>query len=422
MLVHHPNDFAKPERAKWVFGRFFGNSMIFAEDGSRYKNIKSAIQSAFTDRAIQTWYHLFWQKALDMVGAMKQQAHRDTNGDLVIEVHELSRRYTMSGMLQSIFGRTIDTSDQMVTLPPLLETILRPAWDIMLYFMFVAAFPLWTLKLIPGGTEARIDRAGQRLRDTVKELIEIRRNSAGDDQHDMLMQLSKNGRLNDDELVSNLLGLSLPGMETSSGSFSWTAMHLARNPEWQSRLREELRAWATDKSGLVDLETLVNPQAPETLDRLAVLDAVCNESLRMSPPSPVNIRVAARDCIIADQLVPAGTKVILCNYMYNRSEEYWGKTANEWDPNHWLSREPSTSRTGTATSTHAAFMVFSHGPRRCTGIKYAHAILRAFVAVFVLSFQFELEDPNQAIVAGGSLASIPNPGVTLRLRALTKKT
>lgn len=391
--------------------------MIFSEDGPRYRTIKSAMQSAFTDRAIKTWYHLFWYKAMDMVKIIPGAAARDINGALLVDVHAVSRPYTMSGILQSIFGSKVDTSAQMKTLPPLFETVFRPAWDITLYFMFAAAFPLWTLRLIPGRIEARVDRAGEKLRHAVKELIQARRSSTGDDENDMLMQLSKQGRMNDSELASNLLGLCMPGMETSSASFSWTIMHLARHPEWQMRLREELEA--AMGTGPIDYETL-GRQSPAILDNLPILDSVCNESMRLSPPSPMSVRITHRDCVIADQPVPAGTRIFLCNYLYNRSEEFYGPTVNVWNPDRWLSRDSSSVRIGTATSTHAAYMVFSHGPRRCIGLKYAHAVLRAFVAALVMSFEFELENPNDAIVAGGSLVSSPNPGVKLRLRFIER--
>ena len=70
------------------------------------------------------------------------------------------------------------------------------------------------------------------------------------------------------------------------------AYHLAANPEWQDRCRDE-----SDRLGDGPLDI-------EALDKLETLDLVINESLRMVTPLPLNMRQTVRDTDLLGYYVP----------------------------------------------------------------------------------------------------------------------
>ena len=63
-----------------------------------------------------------------------------------------------------------------------------------------------------------------------------------------------------------------------------------------------------------------------------------------------------------------------------------------------------------------AFLTFLHGPRSCIGERFARAELRALLAAFVGHFEMEMADPNEKVIAGGTITSKPVNGMKLRLR------
>lgn len=62
-----------------------------------------------------------------------------------------------------------------------------------------------------------------------------------------------------------------------------------------------------------------------------------------------------------------------------------------------------------------AFLTFLHGPRSCIGERFARAELRALLAAMVGCFEWEMADPNEKIVVGGTITSKPVHGMKLRL-------
>lgn len=164
---------------------------------------------------------------------------------------------------------------------------------------------------------------------------------------------------------------------------------------------------------------------------MALLDAVCNESLRLMPPLPTTNRVALRDTTIAGQPVPVGTKLFTSAYSANRLEALWGPDAETWDPDRWLRPltdqagaagtpvrpgVPKGLHTGAATGTNVGFLSFNHGPRKCIGHIYSQAKIRAFLAAIVGRFEFELAAKERHIFPVGILVSKPSEGLDFVFR------
>jgi len=209
-------------------------------------------------------------------------------------------------------------------------------------------------------------------------------------------------------------------MEPTAAGCSWVAWYLAMYPEWQARLRDELRANIPEKCLASDPQSF---DAAGVLENLPILNAVCNEGLRLSPPAPTTSRIVKTDTTILGHPVKAGTRIFISSFVSNRSEEFWGPTAAAYDPGRWLTDRRSekghyNSREGAATSTHASFLTFLHGPRKCIGSIYAQAIIRAFTACLVGTFVFELVDRPEEMVCVGVLTSLPEHGLRLRMRKI----
>ena len=114
------------------------------------------------------------------------------------------------------------------------------------------------------------------------------------------------------------------GHETTSTSISWALLELARHPQAQARLLQEI---LKNKSGRGGAELTV-----ADLDNMPYLQAVLKEVLRIHPILNQNFRLAVKDDVlpltspvttksgkvVTKLPIPKGTRVILSIAAYNR--------------------------------------------------------------------------------------------------------
>lgn len=86
---------------------------------------------------------------------------------------------------------------------------------------------------------------------------------------------------------ANMNCISVAGHETTSSTLAYTLWSLARNPDMQQKLRDEVSI-ASD----ITYDDFADPE------HLPYLDAVCKEALRLFPPSARNEKVAVADDVI----------------------------------------------------------------------------------------------------------------------------
>jgi len=212
-------------------------------------------------------------------------------------------------------------------------------------------------------------------------------------------------------LVSSLLAKTLSRIEPTAAGFVWTIRYLTLHPTWQARLRDEIRVNIPYRFLSNDTASF---DAASALEKLPILDAVYNESLRLMPPSPTSNRVSKSNTSVLGQPVPGGTKIFLASYAANRSEKFWGPTADTFDPSRWLEGHGSDKKTD--GSSNYGFMSFLHGPRKCIGHIYATSEIRLFLAAFVGRFEFEMADNGEVPIPAGVLRVKPKNGLNLRMR------
>lgn len=133
---------------------------------------------------------------------------------------------------------------------------------------------------------------------------------------------------------------------------AWTLLLLAKNPDIQSKLREEIREHMPFLFNPLTRDIEENIEKAD-VDLLPYLEDVCKESLRYIPSIPMTVRKTIEDDTLAGYYIPAGTTVYLMANTINRLPMYWGETADKFDPSRW--------RNLPETYTTNAFMTFLQG-------------------------------------------------------------
>ncbi|MDQ3965706.1 MAG: cytochrome P450, partial [Actinomycetota bacterium] len=173
---------------------------------------------------------------------------------------------------------------------------------------------------------------------------------------------------------------------------SWTWYLLAGHPEAEAKLFEELR------------EVLAG-RAPttEALPRLGYADAVIKESMRLYPPVWAFGREALKDCEIGGYHVPAGTQLVMSQWVMHRDPRYY-KNPGKFRPERWA--EGSAEKL-----PKYAYFPFGGGPRLCIGRSFAK--MEAVLLLATIAQRFRLSPASGRPV-------MPQPSITLRPKGGTK--
>jgi len=152
------------------------------------------------------------------------------------------------------------------------------------------------------------------------------------------------------------------------------------------------------------------------LESMPYLNGVCNEVLRLFPTIPVTSRVTIRDTTIAGQFVPRGTMIFVVPWAINRNPKLWGPDSENFVPERWIDKETGRATMNGGAASNYSFLTFLHGPRGCIGERFARAELRALLAALVGTFEFQMADPDEKVVVGGTITSKPVNGMHLKLK------
>ncbi len=241
------------------------------------------------------------------------------------------------------------------------------AWGVL---YAVANAPQW----LPQPGRSRGERAALALRRAVAAMLRERR--AGGQADDLMHRLMaardpETGQaMNDEQLIDNLLTFYLAGHETTAKALTWTLYLLARSPEWSERLREEV-AGATGGA----------PVTAENVERLALVEQVLKESMRLYPPVPLMSRQAVADTRLGPLGIRAGTSVVLPIYAAHRHRRRW-RDPDAFDPTRFTPENE-------AAIERFQYLPFGAGPRICIGMAFAMLEATAMLATFAQHCRFE---------------------------------
>ncbi len=185
-----------------------------------------------------------------------------------------------------------------------------------------------------------------------------------------------------DEVVDHMNFLMMAAHDTITSSATSLLWLLAKNPEWQDRLRAEIEA----VTGGVDAGGKPRDLAYEDLGKLDLTEMAFKEALRFIPPVPSMPRRALRDFEYGGYRIPAGTPVGINIHWTHHSEEYWDEP-EKFDP---LRFTPDKVK-----ARHKyAWVPFGGGAHMCLGLHFAYMQVKILMAQLLPRYRVELVDGN----------------------------
>ncbi|XP_023237846.1 cytochrome P450 3A8-like [Centruroides sculpturatus] len=231
----------------------------------------------------------------------------------------------------------------------------------------------------------------ERPRDLLQTLID-----AEDDS------LSEMKRLSDEFVISNTLLFMAAGYDTTSVLIQWCIYHLARNPEIQEKVREEIKNNVSDD---VDIQY-------SDLSNFQLLDQVISETHRLHPLTAFTVnRVCSVDYRYKNIIIPKGSIIIVPLHELQNDPAYWSEP-DKFNPYRFSSGEQQKIDS-------IIYQPFGVGHRICIGQRLAKTITRLVLANLLRSFKLENYGDDDVEKVYSLFVIYPKNGVTVKATPLT---
>jgi cytochrome P450 len=155
----------------------------------------------------------------------------------------------------------------------------------------------------------------------------------------------------------NVMTIFLAGHETVANALTWTFYLLSQNPKEEKMLHNEVDSVLDDN----DIDHTV-PTAKD-VSKLEYTQRVFAESMRLYPPAWAIGRQAIEDCKIGDYVIPAGSSILMSQYLMHHDPRYFSEP-ERFDPERWSPQEK-------AKRPRFSYFPFGGGTRSCIGETFA---------------------------------------------------
>ena len=343
---------------------FFGPLLpggLLLRDHADHRYHRGLMQSAFSTSALRQYVQVMNPRIAAIVASWRGQSQ--------LLAWPTFRKLTLE--LAAVLFLGVELAEQLSKLTHAFEDLARGV---------AAVLPA----RLPGTAGHRAQRARMQLVDFLRTLIVQRRIAA---TPDLLGQLchatdAQGSRFTDDEIISHILFMWMAAHDTTTGSLVMLAYELARDPQWQQRVRSE----AADLGPVITYDQL--PEAKTS-------EAVINEVLRLYPPVGSLPRRTLRAVEIAGVQLPAQTPLRASILLAQRHPQLWTQP-HTFDPERFFEARAEHRR------HKFAFRPFGGGAHACLGIRFAMLQLKCVMHHVLQRYQL-------ALPAGYRLQVKPTP-------------
>ncbi|CAL9097025.1 unnamed protein product [Musa acuminata var. zebrina] len=305
-------------------------------------------------------------------------ASMETNG--VVAMKKVLHFGSLNNVMMSVFGKRFDFGKHEGVE---LEELVTEGYELLGKFNWSDHFPMlrW---MDPQGIRKRCRRLVAKVNVFVGSIIEDHRrrrvaaeavNGVGDFV-DVLLDLEKEDRLSDSDMVAVLWEMIFRGTDTVAILLEWIMARMVLHQDIQSKVQSEIDA-------VVGTLRLVSDA---DIPNLPYLQFIVKESLRLHPPGPLLswARLAIHDAYVGDHFIPAGTTAMVNMWAITHDERIW-EDPDDFKPERFA--EENVSILG----CDLRLAPFGAGRRVCPGKAFALATVHLWLAQLLQSFTWVSE-------------------------------
>ena len=384
VLVTQQHNFLKDrviQNSRWFLGQG-----LLTNEGSSWLRQRRLSQPAFHRDRMALYAKTITEYSQEAASSWRNGAVRDVHQDMM----ELTLRI----VAKVLFG--VEVGEQTQRVSHALNLLMKHSSGVRMILPPI-------IRYVPLPTLIRMRRAINRLDETVYSIIRLRRTS-GEDTGDLLSMLiaardEDGSQMSDRQLRDEVMTFLLAGYETTALALSWMWYLLSENSSAEATLHQELAA-------------VLNGRVPgfDDLPRLRFTEAVVKETMRLYPPAWSVAREAACDVEIAGYRIPAGSNVVMSQWIMHRDKRYFADP-HKFDPSRWLNG--STQRL-----PRYAYFPFGGGPRLCIGASFAMMEAMLVLATIAQKFRFRVI-PGHPVKPVPSITLRPQLGIMMQVHKMS---
>ncbi|PPQ88908.1 hypothetical protein CVT25_009143 [Psilocybe cyanescens] len=392
-----------------IIDQVIGRGLLWVE-GEVHRRQRKTMNPAFSPAVIRKMAPSFYDCTYKLKGVWDKMLDSNAPETKVqVEMHEWTMKLVLDTVGNTVFGHQFNTLDGEkstveealrvfnTTIPTKLGML---AYTVSIFLPWVLRLPIKRNQLNKDLSEAarlmlegvmvnqNSDLEGDaQTRD--KSIVELFVKEAEDDGSDLQSPEGK------EEILAKMKNLLIAGSDSPGIMLVWVLIELARHPEMQNRVREEITACPGAELEWSSLQF-----------SCPFLDAVISEALRLRPTVGETPRVANEDDVLhlkepildasgklVDRIpITKGTNIIIPNHYLNSSPSIWGSDGLQFNPDRWM--DTYLSRSGDdpndAISEKRRLWTFGDGPRICVGKAFVMVQMKIVLAVLLRHFIFEL--------------------------------
>lgn len=363
-----------------------GDTALVVTDGDEHSRRRSAIQSSFTRRKIESYTDLMLEH-LDSAISGWSPGQRV---DVYTEMREAIRRATLEAFAGDRLARSGSHIIQLLNQVhdsmnrSMLKSLL--AWNLQFLINHKAKQALASIDV---AIYSEISRR-RRERDYGDDLISA-----------MLIAGESGTPFTDREIRDMLMSLLIASYDPVSSALGWAVFSmLSTDGVWSQARSEVIDVCGQEVVSVSDVR------------RLSYLGRIVNETLRLYPAVVASPRVAASPFEFGGFRFSAGTHVLASEYVTHHLEAVW-PDAERFLPDRW-----DRSAAGHRAPTPYEYLPFGTGPRRCLGGGLAATCVPAVLARLLQRTELR-GDPGRPRLSGIA-ALTPRDGVWATVAGIDK--
>jgi cytochrome P450 len=354
VLLDNAGNYEKPRLVKRILAPTIGRGLL-SSDGELWRAQRKIVAASFTPPAIDALVPVFAR-----VGEAMSKSWRPGIRDMAVEA---------TAATMTVISNALFTGDERLTSREAMDHITAAMEGVGEARIQV----LLNLPLIPIGRRGRRGHRGMRfLRDTLGEIVRERLSPGAPEDFVTGVIRALMDRFPEEEAielaVDNAATFYLAGHETTANTTTWTLFLLSEEPE----LQEHAAAEASN--------ALSSGTGSDLPDRLPLLRAILEESLRLYPPVPRFDREAVAADMLGEHEIRAGELVSIWPWIIHRHKRLWDEP-DAFDPDRF-------SEVHSQNRHRYQYLPFGGGPRTCVGARLAMAEALTILAIWLSRWRF----------------------------------
>ncbi|XP_078701278.1 putative cytochrome P450 CYP44 [Branchiostoma floridae x Branchiostoma belcheri] len=351
-------------------------------NGEEWSRVRSSVnRDMMRPKAVGAY--AAWQDDVsrELVGLMQDVVRKGDTAGQVPDFTKLLYKWGLESLSLVVLGKRLGclSLDQL----PAESDAQQMIWAVNDFFLYFAklqmSLPLYKYISTPGWK--KLERALDTMTGVAEKMMGeklegLRQMEEPPEEADFLTSLLSREDMTLEEATQTAVDLLNGAIDTTAHTLVFNLFCLAKNPEAQRKLYEEI----------MEVVPAGQPVDDRVLNRMHYLRAVMKETFRMYPTILNNVRTLTRDAVLSGYHVPAKTTVLMAQNVVSTLPEYYPEPES-YMPERWLRTESSNVQA-------FSLLPFGYGPRMCIGRRFAEQEVFLGLVRIIQNFHVSWDGPD----------------------------